>query len=216
MRRAALVVVGSHALDGHFTGGRPLFFGASPWCDVRTVPSNAHPDIAWHARKRHCGGCLSRRGETRELAARAPCRAGCDRSTHYDRALHRQQASFFRCKTVVRRESSDLQCAAGICVAREQAPLRWLSLESWQNTRACCARAPCRADCDRPTCYERTLHRRKASLLRCKTVVRSANCTLQRAAGIRVARAQAPLRWLSLGRWRNTRDCRAPAVSRWL
>ena len=70
-RRAALVVVGSAHVKGHCTGGRPLSFGARPWCDVRAVTSNAQPAFAWHARKRHCAGCLSGGGETRELAARA-------------------------------------------------------------------------------------------------------------------------------------------------
>ena len=184
---------------------------------------------------------------------------------------------------MVRRASCGLQRAAGIRVARAQAPLRWLSLGRWRNTRACRARAPCRAGDGRPTHYRRALHRRKASLLRCKTVVRRASCGLQRAAGIRVARAsatalavsrevakhaslpraravlrwsviglrtleryctggrplsfgarpwcdvravasnaqpafawhaQAPLRWLSFGRWRNTRACRARAPCR--
>ena len=48
------------------------------------------------------------------------------------------------------------------------------------------------------------LHRWKASLFLCKTVVRRASCDLQRAAGTRIARARAPLCWLSLGRWQNT------------
>ena len=272
-------------MKGHCTGGRPLSFGARPWCDVRAVTSNAQPAFAWHANERHCAGCLSGGGETRELAARARRAAlAVIGPTHYGRALHRRKASLLRCKTVVRRASCDLQRAAGIRVARAQAPLRWLSLGRWRNTRACRARAPCRAGCDRsthyeralhrreasllrcktvvrrascdlqraagfrvarderhcagclsgggetrelaararraalvcdrPTHYERVLHRRKASLFRCKTVVRRASCDLQRAAGIRVARERAPLRWLSLGRWRNTRACRARAPCR--
>ena len=95
-----------------------------------------------------------------------------------------------------------------------RAPLRWLSLVRWENTQTCCARAPCRADCDRPTHYGKTLHRREASLLPCKTVVRRASCDLQRTAGFRVADARAPLRWLCLGRWQNTRACRARAPCR--
>ena len=69
--RAALVVIAFCTMEGHCTGGRPLSFGARPWCDVRAVTSNAQPAFAWHARKRHCAGCLSGGGETRELAARA-------------------------------------------------------------------------------------------------------------------------------------------------
>ena len=95
-------------MERHCTGGRPLSFGARPWCDVRAVTSNAQPAFSWHANERHCGVCLSGGGKTRELAARAPCCAGCDRATHYGRALHRREASLFRCKTVVRHESCRL------------------------------------------------------------------------------------------------------------
>ena len=198
-------------MEGHCTGGWPLSFGARPWCDVRAATSDAQPSFAWNAHKRHSGGCLSRGGETRELAARAPCRAGCDRCTQYGKALHRREASLLRCKTVVRRASCDLQHAAGFRVTDAQAPLRWLSLGRWRKTKKCRARAPCRAYCDRSTHHRRVLHRRKASLFRRKTVVRRASCDLQHAAGFRVTDARAPLRWLSLGRWQNTRACRARA-----
>ena len=155
---------------------------------------------------------LGRWKNRRACRARAPCCAGCDRSTRYERVLHRREASLFRRKTVVRRASCDLQHAAGIRVARAQAPLRWVSLGRWRNTRACRARAPCCAGCDRPLRYRRALHRREASLFWCKSVVRRASCDLQHAAGIRVASAQAPLRWLSLESRRNTQGLavRAP------
>ena len=286
---------------------------------------------------------------------RRPCRAGCDRSLHYGRALHQRKASLFRCKSQVQRASCDLQREAGIRVERSPAPLRWLSLGRWRNTQACRARAPGRAGCDRafarwngtapagglspsmqdrgatcdlwpPAAHSRpscdrsasatalavsrkvakhsslprgqavsrwlrlvfalrkgtapaeglsllvqvpgvtcelwpstrnrlshgtlasatalavsrevakdanlprarpgragcdrssydgmALHRREASLLRCKTMVRRASCGLQRAAGIRLAHAQAPLWWLSLGRWQNAQACRARAPCR--
>ena len=132
--------------------------------------------------------------------ARAPYRTGCGRSTRLRKALQWREASHPQCNTVVRCVSCDLQCSAGIRVAREQAPLRWLSLGRWRNTRACRACAPCRAGCDRPTHYLRILHRRKASVFWRKTVVRRAGCGLQQAPGIRVTRKQAALRWLSLGR----------------
>ena len=122
---------------------------------------------------------LGRWRNTRACRARAPCCAGCDRPTHYERALHRRKTSLFRCKTVVRRASCGLQRAAGIRVARAQAPLRWLCLGRWRNTRACRARALCRAGCDRYLRYRRALHRREASLFRRKTVVRRASCDLQ-------------------------------------
>ena len=74
--RAVLFAIGLRDMEGHYTGGRPFSFDARPWCDVQAVASNAKPAFAWHARKRHCGGCLSGGGETRKLAAHAPCHAG--------------------------------------------------------------------------------------------------------------------------------------------
>ena len=149
--------------------------------------------------------------------ARAPCRPTCDRPTRHVRALHRRKAPLFRCKTVVRRASCDLKRASAgdFHVARARAQLQWLALETWRNTRACRVCAS-RASFVRSTRYKRALHRRDAFLFRCKTVVRRASCDLQRAGGIRVARAQAPLRCLSVARWRNTQACRARAVPRWL
>ena len=151
---------------------------------------------------------------TRACCARVLCRAGCDRTTRCGKALHRRTASLLLCKTVVRRASCGLERAAGFRVTDARAPVSWLSLRRSQNTRACRVRAPCCADCDRPKHYRRALRRREASLLRCKTVERRESCDLQRAAGIRVARELAPLRCLSLGRWRNTRARRARAPCR--
>ena len=74
-RRAALAAIASSATEGHCTGGMPLSFGARPWCDVRAVTSNAQPAFAWHARKPHCGVCLSGGGETCERAACLRCAA---------------------------------------------------------------------------------------------------------------------------------------------
>ena len=88
-RRAALAAIGLRGTKGHCTGERPLSFGARPWCDGRAVASNAQPACMWRANKRHCAGCLSGCGRTIELAARAPCHAGCDRPMHYERAVHR-------------------------------------------------------------------------------------------------------------------------------
>ena len=127
----------------------------------------------------------------------------------YDGALNRQEASLLSCKTVVRRASCDLQCTAGFRTTDARAPLRWLSLGRWQNTRACRARATCRASCDRIARRRETLRWREASHSRCKAVVRRASCGFQqRTAGFRVTDAQPLLRWLSLGRWRKTHACR--------
>ena len=78
-------------------------------------------------------------------------------------------------------------CAAGLCIARGGAPLCSLSLGSRRSTRACRARAECRADCGRFTCCECPLHEREASLRRCK-----AQCDVQ-------ASASSLRSWLSRG-----------------
>ena len=126
-------------------------------------------------------------------------------------ALNRREPSLLPCKTVVRRASCDVQRTADFRVTDTRAPLRWLCLGRWQNTLACHARAPCYAGCGHLTRHGRALHRRKASLLPCKTVVRRPSCDLQRTAGFRVTDARAPLRWLCLGRWQNTQACRERA-----
>ena len=68
-------------------------------------------------------------------------------------------------------------CAVDFHVVRAGAPLRSLSLERRRSTRACRARARCRAGCGRFMNYIRPLHQREASLL-CETVVRCARCFL--------------------------------------
>ena len=214
-RRAALVVIGLRTTGGHITSGGHLSFGARPWCDVRAVTSNVQPAFAWHARKRRCAGCFSGGGETRKLAACVPCRAGRDLAAHYGVARHRRGASLLRCKIVVRRACCDLQV---------QPALAWNArkrhcggcLSGGGEIRKLAARTPCRAGCDRSTCYGTVLHRREAPLFRLNIMVRRASCDLQRVAGIGVAHTHAPLRWLSLGRWRNTRPYHKRAVPRWL
>ena len=115
---------------------------------------------------------------------------------------------------MVRRASYGLQRTAGSRAANVSAPLRCLFLGRRRSTQARRACAPQGAGCDRPTNHRRTLCRRTASLLHCKTVVRNARCGLQSTVGFRVARARAPLRWLSLGRRRSTLGCRAHALCR--
>ena len=95
-----------------------------------------------------------------------------------------------------------------------QARRRSLSLGRRRSTRACCARAPCRAGCGRP-CPRKDTAPREASLLR-----RAPWCDVPAAASKpsqrRVSRARGALRSLSLGRRRSTRACCARAVPRWL
>ena len=70
-RCAALAIIHLCATKGHRTGGSPLSFGARPWRDMPAAGTDAHPAFAWHARERHCAGCLLKEGPARELAARA-------------------------------------------------------------------------------------------------------------------------------------------------
>ena len=180
-RRDALIVLGPSNVEGYCTGGRPLSFGAKPWCDERAVTSIAQPAFTWYANKCHCAGYLSEGGETRELAAHA----------------RRVALVVIGLRIMKGHCTGGRPLSSGATprhVVRELAPLRWLSLGRWRNTRACRARAPCRARCDRYTHYERAPYRRETSLLRRNTVVRRVSCDLQRAAGIHVAREQAPLR----------------------
>ena len=99
--------------------------------------------------------------------------------------------------------------------ARKCATALAVSVGRRRSTCVCGARAPCRAGCGRFTPYESALYQREASLPRCKTVLRRGSCSLQRAAGFRVAHASAPLRWLSVGRRRSMRACevRAPCCA---
>ena len=167
-----------------------------PTCGRHSVARSPAP-LRWMS--------LGRWENTQSCRARAPCRACFDSPKRYERALHRQEASHSRCKTVVRQASCGLQQrTAGFRMTDTQAPLRRLSLRRWRNTRACRVRAPCRTGHVQFKRYESALHRQEASLLPCKAVVRRTSCCLQRAAGIRVALLPAPLRRLSLGRWRNT------------
>ena len=101
-----------------------------------------------------------------------------------------------------------------VCACTRSAPLRSLSLGRRRSTRACDARAPCRAGCSRSDAYGRHCTEREASLLRRKAVLRRASRGLHTAAGLRVQRASAPLRSLSLGRRRSTRACDARAPRR--
>ena len=115
---------------------------------------------------------------------------------------------------MVRHASCGLQSTVTLRVARTRAQLRCLTLGRRRSTRAYRACAPQGAGYGRSTYHGRTLCRRTASLLHYKTVVRRARCGLQSTIGFRVARARAPLRWLSLGRRRSTRGCRAHAPCR--
>ena len=135
-------MVESYAKQEHCPDKRPVSF----WrVAVVRRPSCGHPESAVvrvaHASAPLRSLSLGRRRSTQACCARAPCRAGCGRSAHYVRGLHRQETSLLRCVAVVRRTSCGLPEPAGFCVARASAALRMLSLETRRSTRACCARA---------------------------------------------------------------------------
>ena len=133
-----------------------------------------------------------------------------------ERALRRREASLLRRAAVVRRASCGLQRqASAACHAR--ARLRSLSLGRRRSTRACYARAPCRAGCGRSMPLEETLRRREASLLRRAAVVRRASCGLQRQASFRVERSAARPALAVFGEEaQHSSLLRARAVPRWL
>ena len=137
---------------------------------------------------------VGRRRSTRAYRTRAACRAGCGCSVHDRTPLHRREVSLLWCETVVRRDGCGLQRAAGLCLARS------LSLGRMRSTCACRACAACRAGSDRSMHHGRALRRRKAFLLRSKTMLRHDGCSIQRTLGCCVARGGVPLRWLSIAR----------------
>ena len=131
-------------------------------CDVRAVTSNAQPAFAWHANKRHCAGCLSGGGETRELAARARRAALVAIGLRSIEGIAPAEGLSLSAQGRGATCRRGLQRAPGIRVAREQAPLCLLSLGRWRNTQTCRARAPPRrTGCDRPTRHERVSHTKR-------------------------------------------------------
>ena len=154
------------------------------------------------------------RRSTRACCARAPRRAGCGRSVKLIRPLHQREASLLRCETVVRYASCGLLlfCAAGFRMVRAGTPLRSMSLGRTRSTRACLARATCRAGCSRFIFYTRALHRQKglSSSVQDRAATRQLRPPLC-ASGFHVTRAGAPVRSLSVGRRHSTRACRARA-----
>ena len=204
--------------EGHLHRRRGLSsLDARLWCDVRAVTSNTHSrllrgrreqaPLRWlfPGRWRHTRACRAHAAVPRWLRlVLCTLRSGTSPAGGLSLSAQGRGAT---CELWPPTRTRHSRCkrtgATALAVSREVG-----------NTRACRARAPCRAGCDRPTHYERTLHRREASLLQCKTVVRRASCDLQHTPGLRVAHERAPLRWLSLGRWRHTRACRARSVPR--
>ena len=133
---------------------------------------------------------------------------------HHKVALHRRKAPLFRRKVVVRRASYGLQRAPGIRVEREQAPLRWLSLRRWRNTRACRARATWPAGCELTAFYRGTA---LAEGLSPSVQDRGATCELwSPAAHSRLSRdrREGATALAVSRRWRNTQAFRVRAPCR--
>ena len=94
---------------------------------------------------------MGRRRKTRACRAHAPYRAGSGRSTHRKRTLHQRETFLLRCKTVLRRASCGLQCAAGFRVTNARARHCAGCLSGGSAIHALAARAPRRADYSRHT-----------------------------------------------------------------
>ena len=158
----------------------PLSFGARPWCDVPAAASNAKPAPRGLRRRRACARCLWGGGAALELAARARRAAlvvvgSCpSKGTAPARGL--SPSARGRGATCQLRPPTPSQRRVS---RTAQARRCSLSLGRRRSTRACFARAPCRAGCGRFVSLERGLRRREASLLRRAAVVRRASCDLK-------------------------------------
>ena len=141
-RRAALVVTGPHTRSGTSPARGLSSSVQDPVVRRASCGLQVQPVFAWRACKRHCGGCLSGGGETREPAARARRAAltviGLHTMKEYCAG---KKPPLFRLKIVLRRASCGLKHAAGIRVAHTHAQLLLPSLGRWRNTQACRTRA---------------------------------------------------------------------------
>ena len=125
-----------------------LSFGARPWCDVPAAASNFKPARVCRGAGAPALAVSGRRRSTRACFARAPCRAGCGRLALAKGAAPARGLSP-SARAVVRRASCGLQRQASAACRAAQRALRSLSLGRRRSTRACFARAPCRAGCGR-------------------------------------------------------------------
>ena len=200
------------SIEGHCADERSLSFCARPWCVVPAAPSNATPAprVSRSAgalcslslgRRRSSRACCCARAMLRWLWSAISCRKALRQRTVF---LHRRAPA-------VRRASCDLQRQASAACHAAHARRHSLSLGRRRTTRACCVRAPYRADCGRPMRCERALRWREASFLRRAPVARRARCGVRRQAGAACHVVHARRRSLSLGRRRATPACCARA-----
>ena len=155
--------------------------------------------------------CFSGEGAALELTVCALCRASGDHFMHSAKPLQRREA--FLPLAHDRGTACQLRPPMQSLPPRvSQAHVRRRSafLERRRSTQAGCARAPCRADCDRLTSFTRTLHQRKASLLRRAAVVRRASYRL------RESSARAPALAVYREKAQHASLLRERAAPRWL
>ena len=151
-RRAALVVVGP-CLEKALHRREASLLRRAPWCDVPAAASNAKPAPRVTRRRRAGARCLWEEAQHSSLlrarrAALVVVGYALSKGTAPARGLSPSA------RAVVRRASCGLQRQASAACHAAQARLRSLSLGRRRSTRACCARAPCRAGCGRLYAYE--------------------------------------------------------------
>ena len=180
---SALVAVGPMPYERDCASQKSLSYGARPWCVVPATAYNLCSRLLRGTRERATALAVTRE-EAQHVsfprAAAVPGELWSVRTLCQDTATAEILSASLRDRGTTCQLRSPL-CAAGFRVTRAYAPLRSLSLTRRRSTRACGVRAPCRAGCDRLVPYERALHRQRASVLRCKTVVRRASCGLHSA-----------------------------------
>ena len=215
-RRAALDVVGSCPSEESCTTERHLPLGVRPCSDVRAKASNEQPACACaHTRSRHCALSLS----LEEVQhARWRCASAAPRWLESVHALRQPTAPAKRPSPSVHGRALTSQprppTSSRLALVRTRDHATTLALfreEAQHATRG--VGTPRRAGGNRPMLFRSPLRQRDRPFLQCTAVLRHASRCLQRAVDLRVcAHANAPLRYLSLGRRRNTRACgvRAP------
>ena len=148
-RRAALVVVGLCPTEGHCAGERPLSFGARPWCDVPAAASNAKPAprgsrgagapaLAVSGEEAQHSSLLRARAVPRWLWSVVPRKSTAPARGLSPSARARGATCQLRPPTPSQRRVSRGAGAPALAVSGRR-----------RSTRACCARAPCRAGCGR-------------------------------------------------------------------
>ena len=180
MCRAGRVVADPPPMKEHCTSGKPVSSSARPWYDVLAAACNLRSRLSRDTRARATALAASREEAQNASFPRARAVPGGPCSAQ---ALQEGTAPAGSLSSTVRNRGTTCQrqpplCAPGFHVTCAHAPLRSLSLTTRRSTQAFRARAPCRAGCDRLIPDGRALHQRKASLLRCETVVRRASCGL--------------------------------------